>query len=156
MKSQVLHTVWCSITGVAAGWIWTWSLLGVKGFNTRKPFKRMPPSIMARVYWQWPVLFTHHRHSFVGHSWICFSSRHLIMHSVIHAFIHPYIYWSYSFCPTGEGCNPNQQVDQEKGKSAMHAAAAADFIDILGLLRNVGSVVLFLSAIPSIIPTQFL
>ena len=30
MKSQVLHTVWCHISGVAAGEIWTWSLLGVK------------------------------------------------------------------------------------------------------------------------------
>ena len=30
MKSQVLHTVWCSISGEAAGEIWTWSLLGVK------------------------------------------------------------------------------------------------------------------------------
>ena len=30
MKSQVLHTVWCNITGEATGEIWTWSLLGVK------------------------------------------------------------------------------------------------------------------------------
>ena len=28
MKSQVLHTVWCNITGEAAGEIWAWSLLG--------------------------------------------------------------------------------------------------------------------------------
>ena len=33
MKSQVLHTVWCNITGEAAGEIWTWSLLGVKGLR---------------------------------------------------------------------------------------------------------------------------
>ena len=31
MKSQVLHTVWCNISGEAAGEVWTWSLLGVKG-----------------------------------------------------------------------------------------------------------------------------
>ena len=31
MKSQVLHTAWCHISGEAAGEIWTWSLLGVKG-----------------------------------------------------------------------------------------------------------------------------
>ena len=31
MKSQVLHTVWCYITGEAAGEIWNWSLSGVKG-----------------------------------------------------------------------------------------------------------------------------
>ena len=26
MKSQVLHTVWCHISGEAAGEIWNWSL----------------------------------------------------------------------------------------------------------------------------------
>ena len=31
MNSQVLHTVWCYITGEAAGEIWNWPLLGVKG-----------------------------------------------------------------------------------------------------------------------------
>ena len=31
MKSQVLHTVWCDISGEAAGEICNWSLLGVKG-----------------------------------------------------------------------------------------------------------------------------
>ena len=30
MKSQVLHTVWCNITGEAAGEIWHWSLLAKK------------------------------------------------------------------------------------------------------------------------------
>ena len=35
MKSQVLHyAVWCNISGEAAGEIWDWSLLGVKGLNT--------------------------------------------------------------------------------------------------------------------------
>ena len=33
MKSHVLHTVWCNISGEAAGEIWNWSLLGVKGSN---------------------------------------------------------------------------------------------------------------------------
>ena len=31
MKIQVLHTVWCHISGEAAREIWIWSLLGVKG-----------------------------------------------------------------------------------------------------------------------------
>ena len=31
MKTQVLHSVWCNISGEAAGEIWHWSLLGVKG-----------------------------------------------------------------------------------------------------------------------------
>ena len=30
MKSQVLLTVWCNMTGEATGEIWTWTLLGVK------------------------------------------------------------------------------------------------------------------------------
>ena len=33
MKSQVLHTVWCNISGGAGGEIWHWSLSGVKGLN---------------------------------------------------------------------------------------------------------------------------
>ena len=33
MKSQVLHTVWCNISGEAAGELWNWSPLGVKGLN---------------------------------------------------------------------------------------------------------------------------
>ena len=33
MKGQVLHTVWCNISGEAAGEIWYWSLLGVKGLK---------------------------------------------------------------------------------------------------------------------------
>ena len=33
MKSQVLLTVWCNISGEAAGEIWHWSLLGVKGLK---------------------------------------------------------------------------------------------------------------------------
>ena len=33
MKSQVLHTVWCNISGGAAGEFWHWSLSGVKGLK---------------------------------------------------------------------------------------------------------------------------
>ena len=33
MKSQVVHTVWCYISGKTAGEIWNWSLLEVKGFK---------------------------------------------------------------------------------------------------------------------------
>ena len=36
MKSQVLHSVWCNISGEAAGEIWTWPLLGVKELNIEK------------------------------------------------------------------------------------------------------------------------
>ena len=33
MENQVLHTVWCNISGEAAGDIWNWSLLGVEGLS---------------------------------------------------------------------------------------------------------------------------
>ena len=33
MERQVLPTVWCNISGEAAGEIWNWSLLGVKGLK---------------------------------------------------------------------------------------------------------------------------
>ena len=33
MKSQVLHAVWCNISGEATGEIWNWSLLGDKGLT---------------------------------------------------------------------------------------------------------------------------
>ena len=40
MKGQVLHTVWCNISGEAAEEIWHWSLLGVKGLKDKKMVKR--------------------------------------------------------------------------------------------------------------------
>ena len=39
MKSQVLLTVWCTISGEATGEIWHWSLSGVKGLNV--PIRNM-------------------------------------------------------------------------------------------------------------------
>ena len=41
MKSQVLHTVWCNMTGEATGEIWTWSLLGVN-VHVRRVFVPVP------------------------------------------------------------------------------------------------------------------
>ena len=32
MKSQILHTVWCCISGGVTGEIWNWPLLGVEAF----------------------------------------------------------------------------------------------------------------------------
>ena len=32
-KSKVIHAVWCNITCEAAGQIWTWSLLEVRGLK---------------------------------------------------------------------------------------------------------------------------
>ena len=37
MKSHVLHTVWCNISGEAAGEIGDWSFLGVKGLKHSSP-----------------------------------------------------------------------------------------------------------------------
>ena len=36
-----------------------------------------------------------------------------------------------------EGCDPNQQVAKSKGKTAMHAAAAGGYVDIIACLRLV-------------------
>ena len=38
MKSQILHTVWCNISGEAEGEIRNWSLLGVKGLKEQTDF----------------------------------------------------------------------------------------------------------------------
>ena len=38
MKSPVLHTVWCNISGDAAEEIWNWSLSGVKGLTRSRNF----------------------------------------------------------------------------------------------------------------------
>ena len=45
MKRQVLHTVWCNISGEAAGGIWNWSLLEVKVSS------KMSDSRIIRVRW---------------------------------------------------------------------------------------------------------
>ena len=50
MKSYVLHTVWCHISGEAAGEIWHWSLSGVKGLiQSSNSTPRLPArvSVMA-------------------------------------------------------------------------------------------------------------
>ena len=36
MKSNVLHTVWCSISGEATGETWNWSLLGGRGWKVHE------------------------------------------------------------------------------------------------------------------------
>ena len=48
MKSQDRHTVWCFVSGEAAGEIWTWSLLGVKGL---KPGLKTNISGFLRLIW---------------------------------------------------------------------------------------------------------
>ena len=48
MKSQVLHTVWCNISGEAAGEIWNWSLLGVKGLTAIQHYSYSFPGSSSR------------------------------------------------------------------------------------------------------------
>ena len=36
-----------------------------------------------------------------------------------------------------EGCQPNEQVDTEKGRTALHAAAAGGYLDIITCLKMV-------------------
>ena len=42
----------------------------------------------------------------------------------------------FDFFYTAEGCNPNEQLPGEKGKTAMHAAAAAGHVGILKAFRR--------------------
>ena len=44
MKTQVLHTVWCIISGEAAGEIWNWSLMGVKWLTNTSTVKPVLPA----------------------------------------------------------------------------------------------------------------
>ena len=78
MKSQVLHTVWCNISGEAAGEIWSWSFLSwVKGLSGQifmypvvQRFHRgclvshtRKPKMYQRVYWLLYEYYTVQRHS---------------------------------------------------------------------------------------------
>ena len=86
MKSQVLQTVWCDISGEAAGEISSWSLLGVKiiinlcGMN--------PSAVPSQVRSQAPFRY-------------CFGPRSLLV-----------MYWPlvcaryYLYSSTGPGTNP--------------------------------------------------
>ena len=49
MKSQVLYTVWCNISGEAAGEVWFWSLLGVKGSNVVFHMRRIECKLAKRI-----------------------------------------------------------------------------------------------------------
>ena len=52
MKSQVLPTVWCNISGEAAGEIWNWSLLEVKGFNSFYMAKMLVVLLVWVLEWE--------------------------------------------------------------------------------------------------------
>ena len=53
MKSKVLHTVWCNIPGEAAGEIWNWSLLGLKGLKIDEKLILIIPQYWhkRKIYW---------------------------------------------------------------------------------------------------------
>ena len=57
MKSQVLHTVWCNISGQAAGEIWHWSLLGVKGLQCAL----FLVAAITRATWTWEMMLSCNR-----------------------------------------------------------------------------------------------
>ena len=68
MKTQVLHNVWCDVSGEAAGNIWIWSLLGVKGLaNVLTPYiESLPRSL--RVFRQATKLWGASRFVMRNHS----------------------------------------------------------------------------------------
>ena len=51
MESQVLHTVWCNIAGEAAGEIWNWSFLGVKGLNIGSNYSIYKTCLRYYIYY---------------------------------------------------------------------------------------------------------
>ena len=53
LKRQVLHTVWCNISGEAAGEIWTWSLLGVKGLSPGQTVPQLHRSCELGLSWEY-------------------------------------------------------------------------------------------------------
>ena len=77
MENQVLHTVWCYIPGEAAGEIWNWSLLGVKGLSqtSLRLLKlqvccalvscSLPLSLLGLINLKFPL---HHNHKYLPHS----------------------------------------------------------------------------------------
>ena len=62
MKSQVLHTVWCNMTGEATGEIWTWSLVGVKGLTDYQ----WPPQRVFQWDGSWMLLLSPRHIIFTG------------------------------------------------------------------------------------------
>ena len=80
MKSQVLHTVWCGISGEAAGEIGDWSPLGVKGLRPPSPSPCAVPELRTvlavmcrdRTWVVWPVLIcTYHQGYMLLSNWWC-------------------------------------------------------------------------------------
>ena len=57
MKSQVLLTVWCNVSGEAAGEIWHWSLSGVKGLTHSR--ERLKFGIIKYCYTLMPFHYCH-------------------------------------------------------------------------------------------------
>ena len=54
MKSQVLLTVWCSISGGAGGEIWHWSLSGVKGLKYHPRVRHVMLAGIRALQWGFP------------------------------------------------------------------------------------------------------
>ena len=66
MESQVLHTVWRNISGEAAGEIWNWSLLGVKGFKA-SPLSTWRPLAISQLK---AFAHTHGRCYYIDCNWM--------------------------------------------------------------------------------------
>ena len=104
MKSQVLLTVWCNISGGAGGEIWHWSLSGVKGlmrFNViavqwaKQQF--MSQTEKSRLSWLRPCIQLQY-HLELGR-YLCWTK---IIHCCIHqTYTKPFFTASCSFCRCG-------------------------------------------------------
>ena len=53
MKSQVVHTMWCCITGEAVGEIWNWLYFGSEKVKTSNKYKLVDLFIEAKMLALW-------------------------------------------------------------------------------------------------------
>ena len=81
MKSQVLLTVWCHISGEATGEIWHWSLSGVKGLTNQIDVKYVFPRCrFAQCHWHGPCLVPQQPFNLAGWPLLNFMTRDSYFH----------------------------------------------------------------------------
>ena len=117
MKSQVLHTVWCDISGEAAGGIWHWSLVGVKGLifsSTLVGDSRIPrPN---------PVTWNRHR----GNTLFGRPGTPILSQQLLHTMTNPRLFWQLVVTFINVTTWPRYQcicrnINRAQGKQSLHS-----------------------------------
>ena len=76
MKSQVLLTVWCNISGEAAAEIWNWSVLGVKGLRRSRTNATCYATVLDHVATRLAGLAKRTQHGGQTHATCCTNMLH--------------------------------------------------------------------------------